>query len=56
MELMALHYRQYLPAALVPIVWCIFQAFSCLSLKPGEYAIGRILGPQVLFAFGMDEK
>jgi len=33
MELMALHYHQYLPAALVPIVWCIFHAFSCLSYQ-----------------------
>ena len=33
MELMALSYHQYVPAALVPIAWCIFHAFSCFSYQ-----------------------
>jgi len=32
-ELVALRYHQYLPAVLLPIFWCIFHAFSCLSYQ-----------------------
>jgi hypothetical protein len=33
MEFTALGYQQYLAGALVPILWCMFHALSCLSYQ-----------------------